>query len=122
MTPTTPGPEDTTGAPEPRFRDRPVVRDAFYALIFMFPAAALVTLVYRFRVPFDGYVAGPSGVWDAILATLVYGLMGGFVVVPVLAGIASALLRRGDRAPSPRLLTIAPVGAALLYALLIALT
>lgn len=87
----------------------------------MFPAAAMVTLVYRFPIPFEDYVRGPAGVWEAMLATIFYGMIGGFVLVPALAGLISALLRRGDREPPPRLAPLVPVSVALLYAVLVAL-
>lgn len=115
-----PAPDQPTGTREPRFSDRPLVRDAVYAVLFMFPAAAIVTLVYRFRIPMGGYAQGPAGVWDAMLATVFYGLVGGFVVVPLVAAIASHLLRRGQPRNPSRRGAIAAVGAALLYALVIA--
>lgn len=104
-----------------RLRDRPGVRDALYAILFMFPAAGLVALVLRFPIPLGGTVSGPSGVWDAMLATILYGLAGGFLVVPILAAGAGALLRRGGRRPGPLVAALPAVLAALLYALVLAL-
>lgn len=106
-------------ADSPRLRDRPGIRDALYSVLFMFPAAALVAVVYRFPLPLGGTVSGPAGAWNAMLATLFYGLVGGFVVVPLLAVVMGALLRRrGHRQTA--LVTVPSVSAALLYALVLA--
>jgi hypothetical protein len=101
-----------------RLADRPGVRDALFGLLFMFPAAAVVALVYRFPVPFGGFVSGPAGVWSAMLATLFYGLAGGFVVVPVIAALAGRALRRMGFGRTGQ--ALAPVLAALLYAAAVA--
>lgn len=103
----------------PGLRDRPGIRDALYAFFFMFPAAALVALVYRFPLPLGGTVSGPAGAWNAMLATLFYGLVGGFVVVPGLAAALGALLRKRG-IESPALVTVPSVSAALLYAVVLA--
>lgn len=105
--------------PHPGLRARPGIRDALYALLFMFPAAGLTALVYRFPLPFDGYARGPAGVWDAMLATFFYGLAGGFLIVPALAAGAGTLLRR-RRADHPLLAALIPLAAALLYAIFLA--
>jgi hypothetical protein len=100
-----------------RFRDRPLIRDALYTILLMFPAAALTALVYRFPVPFGGLVRGPAGVWEAILATLVYGLAGGFIVVPVVAiGLGFLLRRSGYPAHGPMAL-VPPFAVSLLFAI-----
>jgi hypothetical protein len=101
-----------------RLADRPGIRDALFGALFMFPAAALVALVYRFPVPFGGFVSGPAGAWSAMLATLFYGLVGGFVVVPVLAALGGGALRRLGVGRTGR--ALAPVLAALLYAVFVA--
>ena len=101
-----------------RLGDRPDVRDALFGLLFMFPAAALVALVYRFPVPFGGYVRGPAGAWSAMLATLFYGLAGGFVVVPLVAALAGRTLRRLGFGRTG--LALAPLIAAFLYAAIMA--
>jgi hypothetical protein len=108
---------DSTDEPEPpRLRDRPGIRDALYGALFMFPAAALVAVVYRFPVPMGGTVSGPSGAWDAMLATIFFGLAGGFLVVPAVAAALGTLLRRntGDR---PALVPLPAAAAALLFAM-----
>lgn len=110
---------DDRDTESPRLRDRPGIRDALYSVLFMFPAAALVAVVYRFPLPLGGTVSGPAGAWNAMLATLFYGLVGGFVVVPLLAVVMGALLRRrGHRQTA--LVTVPSVSAALLYALVLA--
>ncbi|MFW5950824.1 MAG: hypothetical protein ACOCVZ_01770 [Gemmatimonadota bacterium] len=104
---------------QPGLRSRPGIRDAIYALLFMFPAAGITALVYRFPLPFGGYVRGPAGVWDAMLATIFFGLAGGFLLVPALAAGAGILLRR-RAGQHPLLAALAPLSAALLYALFLA--
>lgn len=91
--PPTPRAHSTRDPENARLRDRPAIRDVLYAFVFMFVAGALVAVVYGFPVPFGGQVSGIAGAWEAILATLVYGLAGGFIVVPLLAAGAGALLR-----------------------------
>ena len=116
MRPTEPDLE-TQPADTERLRDRPGIRDALYAIFFMFPAAGLMALVYRFPLPFGSYASGPAGVWDAMLATIFYGMVGGFLLVPVLAAGLGTLLRRLTHRQSGLAATVAPVIAALLYAL-----
>lgn len=99
---TDPGTAPLRDPDHPRLRDRPAIRDVLYAFVFMFLAGALVAAAFRFPVPVSGQVSGLAGVWDAVLAVLVYGLAGGFTVVPLLAAGAGARLRaRGFPAHGP---------------------
>ena len=117
--PTSP-PDDGPDRDTNRLSQRPGVRDALYAVVFMFPAAGLMALVYRFPLPFDDYATGPGGVWDAIVATFFYGLAGGFVLVPGIAAGVGALLRRSSSGDRAVLAVGVPIAAALLYALFLA--
>jgi hypothetical protein len=56
-----------------------------------FPVASLVALVYRFPVPFRGYASGFGAIVPANFAVLVYGVMGGFIVLPFSGAVAAAL-------------------------------
>jgi len=52
-----------------------------WAMVLMFPLAALSALLYRFPVPFAGYLTGPVAIPGALLAVLFYGVLGGFPVL-----------------------------------------
>lgn len=87
----------------------------------MFPAAGIVALVFRFPLPFGGIARGPAGVWDAMLATIFFGLVGGFLIVPLAAAGLGALLR-AQRSSTGGPADALPAGlAALAYALLLAI-
>ena len=60
---------------------------ALWSVAFAFPAAALLAAIYRFPVPFVGYVSGFGSVLSALLAVIFYGLIGGFIV---LGGLGAA--------------------------------
>ena len=79
---------------------RVAVGGAFWAVLSSYPITAIVTLVYRFPVPFVGYVSGPQGVATALAGLTVYGVaLGGFVVIGVLGaigGFLSAVLIKND--------------------------
>lgn len=70
-----------------------------WAFILIFPAAALVALVYRFPVPFRGYVGGPEAMAPAVVAVVFYGFIGGFFVVLAIGVVAGAIAYRPE---SPR--------------------
>ena len=57
-------------------------------------AAGLIAAVYRFPVPFHGYVSGIGAAPTAALAALFYLLVGGVVVVGGLGAAAGAVLSR----------------------------
>jgi len=56
-----------------------------------FPLAALAALVFRFPIPFGGYMSGPRAVVPALFAAAFYGTIGGFMVQAILGGIAGGL-------------------------------
>ncbi len=111
----------STEPTSPGLDSRPGIRDALYAGLLMFPAAGVVALVYRFPLPFGGTARGPAGVWDAMLATLFFGLVGGFLIVPLAAAGFGALLRQRRSTTGGAADTLPSTIAALLYALLLAI-
>lgn len=72
-----------------------ILRGAVVSVLGTYPVAAVVALVFRFPVPFGGYVSGRSGVMLSLLAVTFYGaLFGGFVVQGLLGGVAGGLAER----------------------------
>ena len=78
-----------------------------WALLSVFPLAALTALFYRFPIPFSGYESGPMAVPRSLLAVVFYVLLGGFVVLAALgavAGTAANVLARQDARRERRLI------------------
>lgn len=78
-----------------------IATGALVAIVGLFPAAALVALVYGFPIPFDGRRSGIDAVAPSFFAVLYYGVFGGFAVMWILGGLAGALavrLTRHDQA------------------------
>ncbi len=100
-----------------------VLRGTALALISAFPAAAITALLYRFPVPFAGYLSGFQAVGPAVIAVIFYGIFGGFVVLALLGAMGGWVAYRIG-APAERqvrLLTYAfSTAAALAGALLLA--
>jgi hypothetical protein len=71
---------------------------ALIGLVGSLPLAALSALVFRFPVPFAGYMSGPGAVVPALMGALFYGIaLGGFAVQALLGGLAGlAGARRGS--------------------------
>jgi len=78
------------------------------ATLGAFPVASLVALVYRFPIPFRGYASGFGAIVPANFAVLVYGLLGGFIVLPFSGAVAAALTHWATRLTETR-------GRAVLY-------
>jgi hypothetical protein len=56
------------------------------------PLVALCALLFRFPVPFAGYLTGPSAIVPALMSLLFYGVFfGGFVVQALLGGVGGLL-------------------------------
>lgn len=64
---------------------------ALSAVLLSFPMAALCALVFRFPIPFAGYESGIAAVPRALVATVFYGILGGFVVLAVAGYAAGAV-------------------------------
>ena len=67
------------------------VTGAAVAVTASFPLAAVSAFLFRFPIPFGGYASGPDAVIPALVATLFYGMLGGFAVQAVLGGIAGVI-------------------------------
>jgi hypothetical protein len=86
------------------------------AIVLTFPIAALMALIYRFPVPFGGYMSGPSAILLSQGAVVFYGVaMGGFVVVGLLGFAAGVVADRVARANGKPV-----VKTTVLFALLVA--
>ena len=70
---------------------------ALIGVVGSLPLAALSALLFRFPVPFAGYMSGSRAVVPALMGTLFYGLaLGGFAVQALLGGLGGlAGARRG---------------------------
>lgn len=74
---------------KPVTRRRLAVSGAFWTILLAFPISALLALLFRFPVPFVGYMSGPSAVVPAMFTILLYGLpLGGFVCLGLVGAIA----------------------------------
>jgi hypothetical protein len=68
-----------------------VLWGALSAMIFAFPLAAICAIVYRFPVPFAGYVSGILAVPYVIMGAFFYGMLGGFPVLGAAGALAGWL-------------------------------
>jgi hypothetical protein len=76
------------------------LRGACWAVVFALPIAVLCALIFRFPVPFAGYMSGPSAIKGVIIAVFFYGILGGFpllVAVGALGGYAAYRVAQPDR-------------------------
>jgi len=70
-------------------------KGAIFGIVATVPLVILCALVFRFPVPFGGYMSGPSAIIPALIAILFYGLVfGGFVVQAFLGGLGGLLAER----------------------------
>lgn len=82
---------------------------AAWGVGWLFIHAPIVACLYRFPVPFAGYVSGPSALIGAVFATFFYGvLLGGFFPVAVVGAIGGVIIKSalGD---DPQVLRFAKV-------------
>lgn len=70
---------------------RSVGLGAILTMLAAFPVAAILGLVFRFPVPFNGIEGGISHVLPSLYAVVVYGLMGGFILLAILGAIGGAI-------------------------------
>ena len=69
-------------------------------MLASFPLAALIALVFRFPIPFNAYLSGPTAMLPASMAVVFYGVMGGFPVQAAMGGVGAVVGSRfsaGDR-------------------------
>lgn len=65
---------------------------ARWSVVSAFPIAGLMALVFRFPVPFVGYVSGFKAILPAMLAIVLYGVfLGGLILVGAIGAIGGAL-------------------------------
>ena len=68
-----------------------VIKGAIIGVLGSFPLAALCALVFRFPIPFGGYMSGTEAVVPTMIAVLFYGALGGFGVQALLGGLGGFL-------------------------------
>lgn len=67
-------------------------RGGIIGIIATIPLVLLCALVFRFPVPFAGYMSGPSAIYPALIAIFFYGvLFGGFIIQALLGGMGGLL-------------------------------
>ncbi|MFA7405289.1 MAG: hypothetical protein WC007_14945 [Pelobacteraceae bacterium] len=67
-------------------------KGAFIGLIATIPLVLLCALLFRFPVPFAGYMSGLGAIYPALIAIFFYGvLFGGFIIQALLGGIGGLL-------------------------------
>jgi hypothetical protein len=91
------------------------------AMVLAFPLAAICALVYRFPVPFAGYMSGIVAVPFVLMAVVFYGILGGFPLLAAagaLGGWAAHLTGSDPRAVRRLAVAFGAVAALLGVALL----
>jgi len=74
---------------------------AIVGIVATVPLVLLCALIFRFPVPFAGYLSGPSAILPALIAIIFYGvLMGGFIVQALLGGLGGLF---GEYLASPNI-------------------
>jgi hypothetical protein len=66
-------------------------KGAIIGVVATFPLAVICALVFRFPVPFAGYMSGPRAISSVLSAVLFYGLLGGFLVQAAIGGLGGIL-------------------------------
>lgn len=77
--------------------------------VFAYPCAVLIALLWRFPIPMSGYASGPSAVEPALMAVMIYQLLGGALLLGIfgaVAGIAAHDFRYPDDGAITRLAAI----------------
>ncbi len=80
-----------------------ILRGALLPIAWTFPLAAVTAGLYRFPIPLAGYQDGWDAVVPSLVATAIYGLLGGFPLVAIVGGAVAAILRR--QTPSEKSVT-----------------
>lgn len=72
-----------------------VLGGILWAVVGSIPIAGFTALIFRFPVPFAGYMSGPSAIAPAMIASFFYGwLFGGYVILAMLGASVSILASR----------------------------
>lgn len=99
-------PDDQSPYASPSTRSQPDPRNSFtsgrcalsaavWSIGSAFPVAAVTAILFRFPVPFAGYLSGFEAVYPAMIAVLFYGVaFGGFIPVGVIAAVGGGMIGR----------------------------
>lgn len=86
---------------EPISPSKLALTGAIWSVISTFPIAAMTALLYRFPIPFVGYLSGIKAVVPALFAVMFYGVpLGGLVLLGVLGalgGFVTGITLKNDR-------------------------
>ena len=80
-----------------------VWRGVLWSILSSFPFALLTAALFRFPIPFVGYVEGSTAVRLAVPAVLFYGLTGGFIVLGGVGALSGVLANRLGTADQPEI-------------------
>ena len=68
---------------------------AIVGVVATFPLVALCALVFRFPVPFGGYLSGLGAIVPSLMGLIFYGVFfGGFLVQALMGGVGGLLAER----------------------------
>lgn len=85
-----------------------ILRGTLWPVALSLPIASFIALIYRFPVPFVGYVSGVDAMGVAWLGMLFYGvLLGGYVLVSSTGALVAWLIQIRWSGRSPRFLSAA---------------
>ena len=71
-----------------------ILQGGLVSVLSAFPITAILVSVFRFPIPFGGYVTGPKFIFMAMIAVLMYGIaLGGFLLLAAVGAIAGAVAR-----------------------------
>lgn len=70
------------------------IKGAIIGIVANFPLALICALLFRFPVPFIGYMSGPRAFFPVLLAVVFYGLLGGFLIQAVMGGLGGILAEK----------------------------
>lgn len=100
---------------------RMLLLGACCSIFGVFPLAALVALVYGFPVPFVGKGRGLKVVIPSQVAVLIYGIMGGFVILGLAGAGAGAVAMRAGGSDARRITRLCVTLSLLVSAVLVIL-
>ncbi len=70
-----------------------IVRGALFPIAWAFPLAAVSAALYRFPIPIAGYQSGWNAILPSLVATAIYGALGGFPLLALAGGTVAAAIR-----------------------------
>jgi hypothetical protein len=91
---------------------------------FSFPAAVLLGMIYRFPIPFGGYVHGYEHAFMFLLSVLFYGILGGFILLALggaTAGFVGYRIGKRNEKRTKKITILLSMLMAFLSALLLAM-